>query len=156
MPGRIETIKPRIDLGEYLCKIKEEYAAMGLGISLAEPNELGMLIEKDLLQAGLVDEKTYKAEKKDGSLVPVITRSKDYKANLNYKILKIKPAKKAADEYLKDNAKGLLEVLFKAGAEAYRGAAYKKEEFLYLVLGAADEDGNIFEDDMIKRLEDAV
>lgn len=153
MPGRITTIEPQMDLGEYLNKIKTEYAAKGLGISLLEPNELGMLMEKDLVNAGLVDTRTYKAQTREGSSIPVIVRSTDYEKNLNYKILKINPQNRSVKEYLDDNAKELLVALLKAGADAYRGAAFEREDSLYLVLGGADDEGNIFEDDVINRLE---
>lgn len=152
MPGRITSIEPNMDLGIYLESIKTEYAAKGLGVSLSDPNELGMLIEGDLINAGIIKEKSYSAVMDEGSIMPKIKRSDRHPDILQYRILKISPSKYTPKELLEDNAKMLIRVLMDAGAAGYRAAAYEKDGNLFLVIPEADDEGNRFNEETVKKI----
>ena len=156
MPGRIEKIVPTMDLGDYLNYARSEYAAKGLGVSLRNPNELGMLMERDLEKAGLIKDISYGAQRDKGSIMPTIVRKEEHPDILDYMIIKIKPVKTSAKALLENNAKELIKLLSSAGAGSYRCAAYEKDEHLYLVMGAVDTEGQPFKDEILSSIESAI
>lgn len=156
MPGRIEKIMPTMDLGDYLNYARSEYAAKGLGVSLRNPDELGMLMEKDLKKAGRVKDLSYGAERDKGSIMPKIVRKDEHPDILDYMIIKIKPKRSSAKVLLENNAKELIKLLSAAGAGAYRCAAYEKDDDLYLIMGAVDTEGKPFKDDILSNIESAI
>ena len=152
MPAKIGKIAPTKDLGEYLKEIRDKHAAFGLGIPLKDPYEFGMLAERDLVKAGIIKTRSYKTEKKPGSILPKITRLTPHEDNLFYKILKIHPAKSSVRELLDDGGKKLIKVLSEVKAIDFRAAAYEEDDDLYLVVSSYDADGNEFSDEMIEKM----
>ena len=153
MAQNIEKIAPTEDLAEYLEKVRDSYNAKGLGIQLKDVNELCMIMEKDLVKAGIIPARTYKNVVDRDSLIPDITRDEDHTPFLEYMILKIKPKKKNAAELLCDHAKGVIKLMADAGAIDFGGAAFEKDGDLYIVSAIVDEDGNRFTDDIIDKMD---